>query len=217
MKSSMRYSFLIIVGITLNFVIGNIQCTNNPMEPNTLQNLNGKSGSLSKSAITGIYSNLEGKFKFSFQVPADWKKTSHGSTNIKGTTDRSDVFVYSPKGNYIPRFTIIVFSHDPGYPPDCAEFWSQWRENRLKELYPDRFLGRVERNQAALNGLSAPKVVYDMLDESKTITYRSTEYTLVVGGKLCTIQTTITLSENSQNETKNILDGMLSSLTIKSI
>ena len=163
-------------------------CSNNPMDPIASNMDPGQDLSLAKEAVSESYTNGDGNFQFNFLLPGTWRKTLHGKQNISGTTDRSDVVVYSPSEKYVPRFTIISFSHNPGYPKESAEFWSVWRENKIKEFYPDRYLGRVERGYASFAGRQVPMVVYDMLDESKQASYRSTEFTVIVGGKLCTIQ-----------------------------
>ena len=64
------------------------------------------------------------------------------------------------------------------------------------------------------------KVIYDMLDESGEISYRSTEYTLIVGKKLCTIQFTTLNSDIrtlSKSAADNALSEVYSSLKIKTM
>ena len=212
------------IGIALLVTVIATYCSNNPME-SSLTDAEQGLGFLGKGAKSENYSNAEGKFQFRFKVPATWRKTSHGARNIKGTTDHSDVYVYSPSEDNLPRFTMIVFSHDPGYPKDSAEFWSLWRENRIKELAPERYLGRVDRGYGNIAGISAPMVVYDMLDETQQSSYRSTEYTLIIGGKLCTIQSTIPLAGDGENgmgkaginEISNTLAGVSGSFEIKNV
>lgn len=214
---------LTICGMSIALLVS-ISCSNNPME-SSLTDVEQGLALLGKGARSEIYSNMEGKFQFRFNVPSAWKKTSHGARNIKGTTDRSDVYIYSPSENRIPRFTVIVFYHDPGYPEDSAEFWSLWRENRIKEYLPERFLGRVDRGYGNIAGINVPMVVYDMLDEEQKISYRSTEYTMIVGGKLCTIQFTKPLPGSGDNsmgkeavsQIDDILAGVAGSFEIKNL
>ena len=97
-------------------VIIAIHCSNNPMYPVAGGLVPAESFSLSKEAVSEAYTNADGSFQFSYSVPGSWIKTLHGKQSIKGTTDWSDVVVYSPSEKYVPRFTIISFSHDPGYP-----------------------------------------------------------------------------------------------------
>ncbi len=206
------------VGVIASLI--SVHCSNNPMNPVAEDAASSAGTPLIKNAVRDSYTNGEGKFQFRFSVPSSWRKTLHGRQSIKGTTDWSDVVVYSPSEQYVPRFTIISFSHNPGYPENSAEFWSEWRENRIKEFYPDRYLGRVERGYATFAGKRVPMVVYDMLDEEKQTSYRSTEYTIVVGGKLCTVQFTTPNSSGgrfSKTAADDELVGVYNSFKIENL
>jgi hypothetical protein len=202
----------LVVGV-LATVVG---CSNSPMEPVRTQELEAGAAALTKLGQVATYRDRDQRFEFQFMTPGQqWRRTSHGAENINGNKTSSDVYVYSPSEKYVPRMSVIVFSREKDYPAGVAEKQAQAREGLVKKHYPERYLGHVETRFEEIGGQQAPVVVYDMLDETQSTMYRSTEYTFVLRGKLCTIQFTRDMSEPDNGQMAQVLDAMRASFAVR--